>query len=166
MSTFSMTAEQLAPFLGEHVEAAAKRALVGAANRIVQIIVTEIIPAEPRQPVDRSLYRAGWRAKPTGEGAEIENTLPYASIIEYGARAENIKVGKPMIDALEEWVTRKRLDLKGRTARELAWAIAMAMQKKGIYNGGKGLRILEKALERLPDVLAEEFAHELEREFG
>lgn len=163
----ALTVDQLAPYLQTHFRAAAARAILSAANRIVQVIVTEIIPQTNPQPVDQGFYRSGFRAQPMPGGAELKNTMPYASIIEWGARAENIKVGRKMIDALTEWVTRKRLPLdKGQTPRQVAWAIAMAMKRRGIFHEGKGLRVVERAMERFPEILRQEFARELKREFG
>lgn len=158
-------AEEIAKHVDTALHAALMRALLASAHRVVQHITTEIIPKEPRQPVDRALYRAGWRAQRTSEGADVLNTLPYASIIEYGARAENIKVGKKMLEALEGWIQRKKIGDPSE-AKQIAWAIAMAMKKKGIYNGGKGLRILEKALKMFPTFVQEEFENEVKREFG
>src|ERR1019366_772147 len=88
---------------------AALRGLLSAAHRTVSVIVTEIIPREERAPVDRGVYRAGWRARKLDDGALVYNNTPHAGIIEHGARAENIKVGKRMIDALTEWIVRKGL---------------------------------------------------------
>jgi hypothetical protein len=146
-------------------EGAAKRALLGAAERVVQHITTDVIPSEPVPPVDRGAYRAGWRARKIPGGAEIVNTLPYAAIIEYGARAGNIKVGWKMITALTGWVKRKGI-ARDKRPEAVAWAIAQSMRKKGIYNGGKGLRILGKALKKLRGFLAEEIKRELKKGTG
>lgn len=157
-------AEKIARHIHKGLENAARRALLSTAHRIVQHITTVVIPAEPNPPVDRSLYRAAWRAERTAQGAEVLNTLPYAPIIEWGARAENIKVGRKMIDALEQWIIRKRIGNPDE-ARQIAWAVAMKMKKTGIYNEGKGLRILEKALAKFPEFMKEEYAAEAKKEF-
>ncbi len=144
--------------------------------RVLQHITTVVIPAEPRQPVDRGAYRAAWKVKKEPDGATITNTLPYAAVIEYGARAENIKIGRAMIDALAAWVLRKGLVGKGgrgkaakasaqKEAVGMAWAIAKKMKKRGIYNGGKGLRVLEKAMTIVKTAFADELKREIEREY-
>ncbi len=166
--------EEVGRQLGLLIDGAARRAVLGAANRIVQRITTVVIPAEPRPPIDRRVYAAGFRAKPIPEGALLENTVPWASIVEEGARAENIKVGRKMIDALAEWVIRKRMvgvnaggkknvDVKAE-ARRIAWAIAMTMKKNGIFNRGKGLKIVEKGLKSLEAFFVDELKTELARE--
>ncbi len=128
------------------------RGLHSAAARGVQIIVTEIIPSRIPQPVDRGLYRAGWRFRLEFDGAWIENNEPTAEIIEGGVRAENIKIGRAMIQALTEWVVRKGLT-DAEDAPRAAWAIAKSMQRKGIFGGGKGLRIFEEFYTRRLDPL-------------
>lgn len=178
-------AEEVARYLGFSIDKAAKRAILSLALRMVQHITTWLIPRENPQPVDRGAYRAGWRAKKTPEGAEVRNTLPHAAIIEFGARAENIKPGKKMIDALEAWVLRKgvgmsrtpartkmtRKEMKAARqseARKVAWAIAMGMLKRGIFNREDergGLRILEKALKISKWAFADELKREIEREY-
>ena len=166
--------EEVGRYLNLSLEKIAKRAILGMANRIVNRIITVIIPKEPRQPVDRGAYRAAWRAKKDPEGAVITNSMPYSSVIEYGARAENIKIGRAMIEALAKWVLRKGLVAKGKgaagkarataEATSAAWAIARSFQKKGIFNG-KGLRILEKAMAHADEDFAEELRREIGREY-
>jgi hypothetical protein len=148
---------------------AAERGLFAAALHTVEVIQTEIIPAEPRIPVDRGIYKAGWRAKKIPRGAMVYNRTPHAVIIEHGARAENIKIGRAMIDALAGWVIRKGLTGAAKGAekhaegRRIAWAIAQSMKKKGIFNEGNGLKILEKARKRIPEFIVEEVTRELEK---
>lgn len=172
----------MADYIGGQIRKAGLAALVATANRVVNHITTVEIPGvTPHQPVDRAMYRAGWHAKPIPNiGAEINNSLPYASIIEYGAKAENIKPGVKMVEALMEWVKRKGLASKIVTNRrgkqalqkgtelevyQIAVAIAFSLKKKGIFNGGKGLRILEKSLKHVSEWLPEEFEHEVQRAF-
>lgn len=162
-------------YLGSSIEKVAERALVAAALGVVQKITTSIIPAEPRQPVDRGAYRAAWRAKKAPGGAQITNAMPYASIIEYGARAENVKIGAKMISELANWVLRKGIVGKGKGLRgkvraraeaiSVAWAIAKAMKKHGIFNQGQGLHVLEKGLRNVQKLFVRELKRELAREY-
>jgi hypothetical protein len=148
---------------------AALRGLYSAAQRVVGIIQNEIIPAESRVPVDRGIYRGGWRARPEPDGAEVSNSTPHAIFIEDGVRGDHVKVGRAMVSALTLWVQRKGLTgaAKGpevaAQARSIAWAIAKSMQKKGIFNAGGGLKILEKARRRIPALVEEEVAREIAR---
>lgn len=155
---------------------AAMRGLLSAGHRLVGVIQNEIIPREERIPVDRGIYRAGWRVRKVEGGVLVYNGTPAAAIIEDGARAENIKIGRKMLDALTEWIIRKGFiktvktrDDAGRftnakrdaEARQLAWAIAQSMKKKGIFNKGQGLKILAKARRRLPQLIVEEVKREI-----
>ncbi len=150
-------------YRGKHREAALK-GLHSAAMRAVQIIQTEIIPSRVPQPVDRGLFRAGWRWKPESTGALIYNVEPHAAFVEFGVRAGNVKIGKKMILALAEWAVRKKLAEPGKKAIAAAWAIAKTMQRRGIFKGD-GLRILEELVDvYLPDLVQEEIAAEIEFE--
>lgn len=161
--TISPSPDQFGKNLQEKAEKATHYALWMTANRVVSIIQNELIPSANPQPVDRGMYRAGWKAALIEKGAEVTNSLPYASIIEYGARAENIKIGRKMLDALAEWAQRKGIAEDDVEAGQIAWAIARSMQKRGIFNGGTGLRILEKAMARVPDIFREEMAKALKK---
>ncbi len=164
---------EVGAYFQKGTEAAGKRALFAAAARLVSHIQTEVIPREMPQPVDRGLYRAGWRFKRLKDGAEVYNVTPQGPLIEDGVRAKNVKRGRKMINALVAWVRRKGI-VKGRgknamaEARSVAFAIAARMKRTGIFNRGgkKGLRILKKALERAPEFVQEEFKREVEKGIG
>lgn len=147
----------------EKLKPAALLGLYSAALRSVQTIQTLIVPSLVPQPVDRGLFRAGWHAFKTFDGAVIENVEPHAPFIEFGVRASSVKIGRAMIVALTEWVERKRL-ASGKDAIDAAWAIAKAMARRGIFDGGRGFRILEKLRDGyLTRFVEEEIAHEIER---
>lgn len=160
--------------LGPKLREAAKKGLLSAAHRLHQEVIRVVEERDP-QPVDRGIYRAGWRVRELREGASLTNDVPYAPIVEHGARAENVKIGRAMIDALAEWVIRKGLVARGRgkagreqaaaEARSIAWAIARKMQVQGIFNrdGQSGLKILEEALKLAPRVIADEVKAEVIR---
>ena len=162
-------APEVARWLEKGFEKAGERAMVATAARLVAHIQNEIIPNLEPPPVDRGLYRAGWRHKAVKGGAEVYNSTPHAPFIEHGVRAENVKVGRRMIDALAAWVLRKGIAGKGRgakaEARQIAWAIAMKMKERGIFARGKGFRVLEKAVAHVGRFLDEEFKREVAREF-
>jgi hypothetical protein len=151
----------------------AKRGLLSAANRIVQEIQTRTIPEAVPQPVARGLYRAGWRAQATDDGAEYFNPLPRAGLIEYGVRASNVKVGRTMITALADWVKVKGI-ATGTDALRMAFAIARTMAAsyrgqpggaKGIFKG-TGLGIMKRANKILPRVVEEEVRREIQSRIG
>jgi hypothetical protein len=167
--------EKLARWLEEHTQDAVRRGLTSAGFRLIGVIQNEIIPAKKPPPIFDGAYRAGWKMETTDGGVDVYNDMPYSSVIERGARAENIKIGRAMIDALTEWARRKgltghaprqRSSPEARAeARQIAWAIARAMQKKGIFNrdGQKGLRVAEDAAKRAPEIVEEEIRREMRR---
>jgi hypothetical protein len=148
------------------VLAAARAGLLKAANRGLQVLITEIIPSRSPQPVDRGTYRAGWKVEVIDpDRVAIMNPEPHAVFIEFGVRAENVKIGRAMLEALSEWAKRKGLAHTNQEAVGVAWAIAKAMQKKGIFNRNRpGLRILEELVtKRIDNILKEEVAREIQR---
>lgn len=110
-----------------------------AAARCVQTIVATIIPSRDPPPVDRGIYRAGWKTEVLPEGAAFFNDSPAAAIIERGARGENIKIGRKLIDALAAWVRRKGIAKSKTEAVGIAWAIAKkAAAGAGFHNRRPG----------------------------
>jgi hypothetical protein len=166
--------KELGEWLQGGFSGGAKRGLLSAAFRALGVIQNEIIPAQEPQPVDTGAYRAAWQVEEHDKGVDLVNTLPYAPVIEYGARGENIKIGRAMIDALARWVIRKGLIGRAKgpnieaEARSMAWAIAKSMQRRGIFNrdGNKGLRVGEKAVAKIREFLPEEIAREVKRKIG
>lgn len=173
--------EALTRWMKENTRTAVQRGFLSAGIRLLGVIQNEIIPAEKPPPIFDRVYAQSWRVEPTDRGVDLVNDLPYASVIERGARAENIKIGRKMIEALAEWVRRK--GLTGHPpgerhspeavadARQIAWAIARAMQGtntkpgKGIFNrdGTQGLHIADKAARRAPEIVEQEVVRELKR---
>jgi hypothetical protein len=189
MPTFDIKLHaEFGKYIGTKLDGAIRRGLLSTAMRVVNHIKTEVIPSEPREPVLRGVYAAGWKAQKTDGGADVYNDVPYATIIEKGVPASSVKIGRKMIDALTEWVRMKGLvaakrpvaaggsqfvtriryvkktsDEVNDDARAVAWAIAQSMKKRGIFNGGKGLRILERALLEVPRFVVEEVTREIQR---
>jgi hypothetical protein len=146
---------------------AALRGVQSAGLRLVSRI-HEVIDAEPKRPVDRGIYRGAWRATPDEHGTLVHNDSPHGGFVEDGVRAQNVKIGRKMIDALVGWVERKGLvrdeRAEDRTAasRSIAFAIAKSMQERGIF-GGTGLKILEKARRSVGRFLEEEISVEIRK---
>lgn len=160
----STQSAEFAKFIANATDKAVQKALFGVAMRVVATIQNEVIPSEPRVPVDKGLYRAAWKFKKIPKGAVIYNSMPYASAIEYGVRPGHVKPGKKMRLALEEWIVRKGIGTK-EDAPGIAWAMAISMNKKGIFNGGKGLHILKKGMKSFSEFLQAEFAIEFKKSF-
>lgn len=180
--------DELGKFLSAKVQEKARLGAYSAALRLLAHIKAVVIPATPtevpgaHEPVDRGLYKSAWEITRTAEGADVYNPLPHAPIIEWGARNTNIKIGARMIDELSQWVLRKGLissermsELKTASkgggmfsflpvaveARNIAFAIAQSMKKRGIFNEGQGLRVMERAMKKAPDFIREEIARAL-----
>jgi hypothetical protein len=167
MASTVMDMKQAAGYFGDklpkEIQQAVQRGLLSAAMRMLQDITLRIIPSRSPQPVDRGIYRMGWTAYSEG-GAQpyaiVENTTPHAGFIEYGVT--NVKPGAAMISALAEWASRKGI-ASGEDAKRAAFAIAKNLQRRGIFNGGKGLRVLEEAMTRAPQYIDEEVMREIGR---
>lgn len=145
--------------LGADMRDAAYKGLVMAGARGLAVLLSEIIPKRIPQPVDRGVYRAGWKLRVGPEYVEIYNDEPVAPIIEDGARASNIKVGRALIQALASWSLRKGLASSPKEALSIAWAIATKMKERGIFNrnGQQGLGILRELVTwRLDNIIETE----------
>lgn len=156
-----------ARFFGEglvkKMEDAALAGLLSAAQRLKQDIVTVHIPnAKPFPPVARGTYRAGWMVRETRDGAEIYNDVPHASIVEHGVAAASVKPGRAMIAALTDWVVLRGL-ADSSNAVGVAFAVARNLMQTGIFAGGKGLKILDRALKDAPKYIREEVQREIDR---
>lgn len=152
--------------LGTELREAGLRGVRAAAQRLVQTIVSTIVPSRTPQPLDRGFYRAGWKSVPTPRGADVYNAEPHAPFIEHGVRGSNVKIGAAMIRALAAWVARKRIAV-GAEALSVAWSIAKSMQRRGIFRGGSGFKILEEANRAYARrFVAEEVAREIARIAG
>ena len=154
--------------IGPELRVAALRGLRRAAVRGLQMIVVKIIPGQ-QPPVDRGTYRAGWKIESIPEGVALYNDEAHAAHIEWGVRAQNVRIGRAMLTALVEWVRRKGIAKKGEDPESVAWAIARSMQKHGIFNRypGGGLQILKQLVDLwLGDFAREEVAREISREIS
>ena len=159
--------------VSEDMRKAGMLGLYSAALRTVAYIQTDVIPnTKPHAPVDTHAYAAAWKARRTPHGANVENTSPYATIIEDGARP-GFHVGRKMVDAIAEWVLRKGLQPNGQGrdaggrfvkvtaegARQIAWAIATKIARDGL----PAKRVLARAEELIPRFIREEVRRELSR---
>lgn len=162
MSDFSVPLSKAArqfELLGEDIRKAAFRGLQLAGARALQKLVTQIIPRRLPPPVDRGLFRAGWKLK-VGEGfVEIYNDEPHAAFIEEGVRAKNVRPGRQMLEAVASWVRRKGLADSPAEVLKVTWAIVNAMKKRGIFNNSgpykNGLGVLRELVEFFVDDLVE-----------
>lgn len=162
MSSFvvplSRAAQQF-DLLEQEIRAAAFRGLVLAGMRGLQLLLVQILPRRVPPPVDRGVFRAGWKLRLGPDFVEIYNDEPHAPFVEEGVRAKNVKPGRAMIQALTEWSLRKGLAADAKEATAIAWAIARSMQKQGIFIGKgpykNGLGILRELVDHHIEPLIE-----------
>lgn len=79
--------------------------------------------------VDQGFFKLSWGARPIPQGAVVENTAPYAAVLEYGRRPG--RPGPPL-QPIIEWVHRKLLgQMRGqyRAAKSIALGIASGGSK-------------------------------------
>lgn len=169
--------------LAKDFNGAAQAGMLSAGLKLVQYIQTQIIPRTIPPPVDRGLYRAGWRVVPIKgdigktSGVYVYNPVPHAFMVEYGVK--NVKVGPKLIEALMKWAKRKGIgsrivsDNKGgyrikkasdSELRSTAYAIALGAKKRGgFFRQGNGLRVLERAMQVAPQIVIDEVTAEIKR---
>lgn len=88
----------------------------------------------------------------------IGSALPYAPFVNYGR-----KPGKrPPVDAIVKWLALKPVDTGGKDIRQVAFAIASAIGKRGI----KPKLFFEKTVEAMTPRIEEIFTYELRRTIG
>ena len=155
--------------MSARIDLAARRGVHNAGLKGVQKIVSQIIPSRSPAPVDRGVYRAGWKVRVVSNGdVYVENAETHAAFIEYGVRPENVKVGRAMIEALTEWAMRKGIADDEDEAKGIAFGIANRMKERGIFNryqGGTGLHILGELIDtHMPEMMREEIAREVNKE--
>lgn len=149
--------------VARNLRGAAERGLYSAAVRSVALLQTQEIQAASPRPVDRGIYRAGWRAQKLKGGAAFFNAVPWAVYIERGVPGANVVISRAAVKAVSEWAQRK-LGLDAAASVDAAWGILKAAKRRGLFARGEGLRVMEKYVrERLPRVMAEEVAREIAR---
>lgn len=137
---------------------------------------TEIVRAQPQQPVDRERYKGAFHVRRIKNGALLYNTAPYSGVLEYGRR-RGAKM--PPIDIIMKWAKRKgiakpsqkqmsayakrkeknpnarppKANLTPSQWRSLAFMIARKIASRGLPRNGKPMMILHKTRDRtLKDV--------------
>lgn len=130
--------------LGTKLITAVKKGVYSAALFSVQKMQTSEINAADPPPVNKGVYRAGWRAQKLPNGAAYYNSVPYARYIEWGVPQENVVSSLKAIKAIAEWARVKFGGLEEKQALNVAYAIMASLKKKGIFKRGEGLKIMTK----------------------
>ena len=150
----------------KQLRAAAMRGIMSTVMRAKRDIVSKVIPAEPRVPVDRGIFKAAWQTERLPNGGAIYNNAPHANFIEYGVPAGNVVMSNKAHKNIAEWAARKFGGLDAKKAWEVAGQILFFMKSRGIFKRGKGLRILEKYSEReIPRILKTEVEAQIAKAF-
>jgi phage gpG-like protein len=95
---------------------------------------------------DRQGAIAAWR---------VGSALPYAPFVNYGRKPGR----RPPVDAIVKWLALKPVDTGGKDIRQVAFAIATAIGKRGV----KPKLFFEKTVEAMTPRIEEIFTDELER---
>lgn len=103
-----------------------ERVALETAQRSLADAVTETNAADA---VDQGAYKRAWSARRVPRGAAVENTAPYAAVLEYGRRPN--RPGPPL-QPIVEWVRRKmRGDIRGQYRAAKAIALGLATWQPG-----------------------------------
>lgn len=159
---------------------AQERGFESAGAKIVQYLQTVAIPGTRPQPVDRGLYRAGWKYKTIKGGVYVFNRVTHAMFVEYGVR--KVVPGKKLVEAIAAWVRRKGIGSRVVTSKkgtsrivkankEKAKAIAFAIingakKKGGFFDQGRGLKVFKRALPKISKIFQDEVISEMKKELG
>lgn len=162
------------------IQEAIDKGALSAGAKMVAYIQTVTVPATRPQPVDRGMYRAGWKFKTVKGGVYVYNRVLHAMFVEEGVK--NVTPGKKLISALMKWVRRKGIgsrvvtNKKGisrvvkanaKRAKEIAYAIANGAKKKGgFFNKGRGLKVFKKSLPALSKIFQDEVMNEIKKELA
>lgn len=105
-----------------------------------------------KSPTNTGVFRNAWEVKKGGESpASLDNSCPYAGIIERGARPH--AVSQEGIESITEWAMAK-LGLDEKEAKAAAYGIAKKLEAEG----QQGLFLVRDNLPALRKYLAEESA--------
>lgn len=110
-----------------------------------------------RSPVDRGNYKNAWQVHKRPGGAEIENSAPYAGIIELGARAH--PVSREGRESILGWVRRHFPAADEKEAQRIANAICWKIQTKPT----KGKFVVRSSMDNLYRFLHAEVMRQLKK---
>lgn len=142
MPTIHVNLKDLKTALGKEVLGREERVIKAIRRSVAEHaprLAAEVIDATTPKPVDRGTYRRSFVTEDLPTGAAFYNYAPHAAIIENGRRPG---ARMPPVLALALWVFRKGIVKGGRAkmvseerwqeARSIAFAIARAIQKRGL----------------------------------
>ena len=148
-----------------NLKTSAVRGVRSAAIRLMNEITLRIVPNIVPEPIDRGLYRSGWKTQSIPNGAIIYNTEEHSAFIEHGVEANNVKISRLMIEALQGWLIRKGFSSK-KDSLNNAFGLAVNLKKSGIFNRGKGFHPLQLALDKYAqEFIGEEITNEIAKQF-
>lgn len=177
MPTIETTAEGLPALIAARLAADTERLRRVALEVAQQSLADVVRETNAAKAVDRGFFKLSWRARPYKNGAIVENTAPYAAVLEYGRRPG--RPGPPLAP-IYEWVQRKfrgaergnyraakaialglsrnkgqRMAVRRAFGREEGalnarlWGIAMAIRDKIHFRGTPPKRILRAAVGKI-----------------
>lgn len=157
--------KQFAKLTKKHASGTLVKAVVlgirSGALRALPVLVANTDRATPASvkgaigAVNTGTYRRAWKSRPLPRGADIHNNAPYAGIIEYGRRKGK---KQPPLKPIAKWAQR-RLGVSEQEARSLAFPIARAIKKRGLF----GRFVLKKSIKAILANIDREIRRELTR---
>jgi hypothetical protein len=108
--------------------------------------------------VDQGLYKRAWQSWPTSYGAVLQNTAPYAGVLEFGRRPGSMPPEAP----IREWVVRK-LVANGRVDPADVDNVTYLIRRKIYQSGTKPKLILRAVHKKLKRYLRDAALRELRR---
>ena len=139
-------------------EEAAKRGFLSARHRSIVVLQRATDNAPPASPRGArgarhtGRYRRSWKVETHPRGITIFNDAPYAPIIEDGRRKGSMPPTKPLV----KWA-KQRIGLSHKEAQWAAFAIALAIKKRGL----KPRKVLKDSLPKIKRLMLDEVEHEI-----
>ena len=177
MAIIVTTARQLGVELAKRLRADAQVLKAAALETAQQSIADAVKATNAAKAVDQGFFKLSWSARAVKDGAILENTAPYAAVLEYGRRPG--RLGPPLAP-IYAWVQRKfrgQVKTNYRAAKAISlglskgaaqrkavrrqfgkeegavnaplWGIAIAIRDKIHFRGTKPRRILRGVLRKV-----------------
>lgn len=153
MSVIKTTPEKLGATLKAQVGRNSKAILKG----VLQGALRGQKHMKENTPTDEGMMRNAWKVTRLLNAIHLDNSAPYAGVMERGARPH--PVSREGIEAIAGWVKRHRLADTPKGCMQIAYAIANRIREKGY----KGTQFVANNLEKLNEFLRTEVERTLKK---
>lgn len=139
MPAIVITADQLGAAIRKRLQEDTSIVRAAAVEAVQQGLRDAVRATDRAGAVDQGLFKGSWMARAIPLGGVLENTAPYAAVIEYGRRPN--RPGPPLAP-IYAWVQRK---FRGQITAEYRVARALAL---GLARGAAGSKSFRAAAVR------------------